>query len=64
MVFENLEAARAYYNAYARRKGFSIQAGTDPGGGLRWPRPPLGPKKKKKISNLNFSKKKKSLGPP
>ena len=25
MVFENLEAARAYYNAYARRKGFSIR---------------------------------------
>ena len=24
MVFENLEVARAYYNAYARRKGFSI----------------------------------------
>ena len=24
MVFENLEAAHAYYNAYARRKGFSI----------------------------------------
>ncbi|XP_030958796.1 protein FAR1-RELATED SEQUENCE 5-like [Quercus lobata] len=25
MVFENLEVARAYYNAYARRKGFSIR---------------------------------------
>ncbi|KAL4634198.1 hypothetical protein ACB092_04G181900 [Castanea dentata] len=25
MVFENLEAAHAYYNAYARRKGFSIR---------------------------------------
>ena len=24
MVFENLEAVCAYYNAYARRKGFSI----------------------------------------
>ena len=24
MVFENLEAAYAYYNAYARRKGFII----------------------------------------
>ena len=25
MVFENLEAAHAYYNTYARRKGFSIR---------------------------------------
>ena len=25
MVFENLEAVYAYYNAYARRKGFSIR---------------------------------------
>ena len=25
MVFENLEVARAFYNSYARRKGFSIR---------------------------------------
>ena len=25
MVFDNLEATRAYYNAYARQKGFSIR---------------------------------------